>query len=131
MLEEHSARLLTHENLLALFPHLFEQHLSQARLVLGGMPVKMEEPVNAGPKPVHIHVQCDLCGKRNIEGSRFKCAVCHDYDLCEACEAKAEHAHPMLKIRHPGMNPVKIITILDEDGPSQMNANLFDIILFN
>jgi hypothetical protein len=34
-------------------------------------------------KLVHKHVTCDNCGKKNIEGVRYKCAVCADFDLCE------------------------------------------------
>jgi len=36
-----------------------------------------------------------------IRGARFKCTVCHDFDLCDACEQKGEHDHPMLKMRRP------------------------------
>jgi len=43
---------------------------------------------------------CDVCEAR-IVGIRYKCAVRHDYDLCEACEGKNTHEHPMLKIRDP------------------------------
>ena len=36
-------------------------------------------------------------------GSRFKCSVCPDYDLCSTCEAKGLHAHHHLfRIRNPG-----------------------------
>jgi hypothetical protein len=34
------------------------------------------------PKIVHNHITCDECGQRNIEGVRYKCAVCADFDLC-------------------------------------------------
>lgn len=35
--------------------------------------------------PLHVDTSCDGCGKGPIEGSRFKCAVCADMDLCAAC----------------------------------------------
>jgi hypothetical protein len=52
---------------------------------------------------VHIGITCDGCGKAPIEGVRFKCAACPDYDLCGACEAKQEHpvTHPLIKMRVP------------------------------
>lgn len=52
---------------------------------------------------VHPHVLCDGCGQTPLRGLRWKCAVCPDFDLCSACEAKGAHPahHPMLKL-HPG-----------------------------
>jgi len=65
-------------------------------------------------KPVHRGIICDGCGKDPVVGARYKCAVCHDFDLCEECEADTIHDHPFLKIRHPGQKPMKIIAILDD-----------------
>ncbi|KAH7712938.1 Protein C06G3.6 [Aphelenchoides avenae] len=44
---------------------------------------------------------CDNCkangGKSQyIYGTRFKCAVCTNFDLCEACEASGVHAHHVM-----------------------------------
>ncbi|KAH7715558.1 hypothetical protein AAVH_17043 [Aphelenchoides avenae] len=44
---------------------------------------------------------CDNCkvngGKsQHICGTRFKCAVCDNFDLCEACEASGVHAHHVM-----------------------------------
>jgi hypothetical protein len=46
---------------------------------------------------LHQSVTCDGCGQSPIIGKRFKCLVCHDYDLCSNCEAKNDHAHPMVR----------------------------------
>lgn len=60
-----------------------------------------------GPKPDestgerHPNVICDGC-EGAIFGSRFKCVVCADYDLCASCEKKGIHnEHDMLKITTP------------------------------
>lgn len=64
------------------------------------------------PKPiVHPYVGCDVCGVYPIVGVRYKCLWCTGYDLCEACEAKAEaesqplgrhqKAHPLFRIPEP------------------------------
>jgi next-to-BRCA1 protein 1 len=50
---------------------------------------------------VHQNIQCNNCGVAPIRGARFKCTVCHDFDLCDACEQKGEHNNPMLKMRRP------------------------------
>jgi next-to-BRCA1 protein 1 len=34
---------------------------------------------------IHSSVTCDVCQKKNIEGVRYKCAVCADFDVCEVC----------------------------------------------
>jgi len=59
---------------------------------------------NEGPV-IHEGVTCDGCGVIPIVGTRFKCSVCHDYDLCEKCEVKGgevhDPSHPLLKISVP------------------------------
>merc|ERR1712137_609594 len=58
------------------------------------------------PKPVAHAAICDKCEKM-ISGIRYKCLICPDYDLCEACEATnlEEHIHDanhvFAKIRDP------------------------------
>ena len=49
----------------------------------------------------HPGVLCDVCMGR-VEGLRFKCRTCHNYDLCEDCMANRAHTeHTMRLIRHP------------------------------
>lgn len=52
---------------------------------------------------VHAGVTCDACRQSPIVGTRFKCSVCWNYDLCEKCEAKGAHdaAHPLIKLVQP------------------------------
>jgi len=52
---------------------------------------------------VHPGVVCDGCAG-GMAGIRYKCSVCADYDLCQACEAKGsihDPTHPFLKIPKP------------------------------
>jgi len=60
-------------------------------------------------RPIHVGVTCDGCRVSPIQGFRYKCSQCHDYDMCEGCEAKGLHPgdHALLKMatpleRHPG-----------------------------
>ena len=46
----------------------------------------------------HYGVTCDSCNVHPIVGRRFKCMTCPDYDLCESCEQKCIHNHPMIRM---------------------------------
>lgn len=42
-----------------------------------------------------------MCGATPIIGTRYKCSVCDDFDLCENCEPIYEHdEHAFLKIKN-------------------------------
>jgi hypothetical protein len=75
-------------------------------------------------KVTHKGIICDGCNMTPILGSRYKCIICHDFDLCEMCEEKnadsqlcqenQPHDHPFLKIRNPECAPTKLICYVDE-----------------
>ncbi|KAJ3587834.1 hypothetical protein NHX12_011429 [Muraenolepis orangiensis] len=61
-------------------------------------------PSHHRPPTVHANVTCDGC-EGPVSGTRFKCTVCSDYDLCSACQAKGLHReHVLLPIWHPLAN---------------------------
>jgi len=71
---------------------------------------KMKEPYRHN---VHYNVVCDGCGMDPIQGNRYKCTVCHNYDLCGTCEGKNQHppSHDLIKMkihrrRGGGFNPL-------------------------
>lgn len=54
-----------------------------------------------GTGPIHPNVICDACNGPVI-GSRYKCSVCPDYDLCGACKGKGFHKeHEMVLFQTP------------------------------
>ncbi|KAK9452278.1 uncharacterized protein V1518DRAFT_425222 [Limtongia smithiae] len=61
------------------------------------------------PLARHYGIVCDGDGcvnsKRCIVGTRYKCAICENYDLCERCEAMPhnghDQSHPMIKLKTP------------------------------
>jgi hypothetical protein len=76
-------------------------------------------------KFVHHRIICDGCNMNPIIGTRYKCAVSDDYDLCENCEAKLNHPYPMLKIKDPKFHPVALICAFDEIAlPKEINTSL-------
>merc|ERR1712126_234802 len=53
---------------------------------------------------IHHGVTCDSCEKTPIDGYRYKCVVCDDFDLCGNCEAAGRHpGHNMMRIANPEM----------------------------
>lgn len=56
----------------------------------------------------HIRIICDGCGQTPIIGTRNKCSVCRDYDLCDKCNDSDRHdpTHPMIKYRMPQSIPI-------------------------
>lgn len=52
---------------------------------------------------IHRGVTCNSCGVMPIQGIRYRCANCIDYDLCETCEAVQGHikTHLFYKVRIP------------------------------
>lgn len=52
---------------------------------------------------VHHGITCDSCQVSPIQGVRYKCCVCNNYDLCSDCESLGKHdsSHPLLKILRP------------------------------
>jgi sequestosome 1 len=53
-------------------------------------------------KECHTGVECDGC-KGSVIGSRYKCVICPNYDLCEKCSSAGVHSeHNMIKISKPG-----------------------------
>ena len=53
-------------------------------------------PFLGRPLLSHVRVlkghRCDACGLTPIDGVRYKCATCDDYDLCQEC--KGDNRHP-------------------------------------
>jgi len=47
---------------------------------------------------VHKGVTCNSCLATDITGTRYKCAICPDYDMCEKCERMGILTHD---INHP------------------------------
>nr|BAN20909.1 unkown protein [Riptortus pedestris] len=51
--------------------------------------------------PTHPNVFCDGC-EQVVQGFRYKCIVCSDFDLCPDCERSQRHPdHPMIRIPLP------------------------------
>lgn len=84
---------------------------TQTAPTTGGETTETPEDKGTGSQPQggpsqgqqrHFGVICDGCSGP-ISGTRYKCLVCDDYDLCSACEGKGVHVdHNMVTINEPG-----------------------------
>ena len=45
--------------------------------------------------------ECNNCGVKPIEGIRYACSECKNFNFCADCEEKVKHEHYFLKIRPP------------------------------
>jgi hypothetical protein len=54
---------------------------------------------------------CDWCGSRNFQGTRYRCKVCDDFDLCGACyvvDIAHDFSHRFMRIDRPGSSPIDL-----------------------
>eukprot|EP00761_Pharyngomonas_kirbyi_P003756 gb/GECH01003760.1/.p1 GENE.gb/GECH01003760.1/~~gb/GECH01003760.1/.p1 ORF type:complete len:3504 (+),score=578.80 gb/GECH01003760.1/:1-10512(+) len=67
----------------------------------------------------HAGFKCSVCNMFPIQGVRYTCAVCEDYDLCESCYQTAEQhdpTHIFVKIRRPiHLNPAPLPNLYPSD----------------
>ncbi|KIJ31525.1 hypothetical protein M422DRAFT_77608, partial [Sphaerobolus stellatus SS14] len=70
--------------------------------------------------PVHQGVRCDSCSWLHIDGKRYKCSVCNDYDLCEYCYGNKQHdlSHAFMRIDNPGGKPIQLAPRTPRPPPS-------------
>lgn len=62
---------------------------------------------------------CDRCA-RPIDGRRWHCNVCSNFDLCELCQSSFRHEHPLHLAEQLGPPQAKPETTLVQRDISQM-----------
>jgi len=56
--------------------------------------------VNPMNNYIHKNYECNICKAFPIKGIRYHCLECNDFDICEKCEARINHKHPLFKIKN-------------------------------
>ena len=104
--------------------------MAQAQAQAQAAPSEEEEVPEVDVKftsDIHVGINCDDCGMKPIQGVRYKCTVCPDFDLCATCEAKNEHDanHPFVKIRVVPRNDVHYNVACDDCGMNPIEGARF------
>lgn len=73
---------------------------------------------------IHLGVTCDGCSGV-VQGFRYRCVACPDYDLCGACETKGMHKeHKMIRLPKPqDPGAPKFFWKEREEGPGQYSTH--------
>lgn len=66
---------------------------------------------NAPSGVKHPNIICDACQKQEIQGMRWRCLKCHDFDLCSICYHSDKHdvSHPFLRFDSAPSKGVKMV----------------------
>eukprot|EP01084_Bolivina_argentea_P045984 84650_1 len=64
-------------------------------------------------KVIHTGVKCDICGAYPIQGYRYKCSICSNWDCCSKCESK--HDHPLIQFKNHSANSTTTKNISDDN----------------
>lgn len=48
---------------------------------------------------IHVGITCSECNVCPIMGTRYKCSICIEYNLCEICEISTNHDHVFIKVK--------------------------------
>jgi hypothetical protein len=83
-------------------------------------PSSTREPSPLPDKDKH-QCHCDGCGWQFFTGTRYRCTVCNDYDLCSPCYNRNVHdlTHPFKQINKPGGQPVHLSARRKAPTPSE------------
>ena len=82
-------------------------------------------------KIIHHGIKCNRCFQCPINGYRYKCCECYDYNLCEKCKENnsitEEHPHDFIKMKNEEKknNPINKIQKTNNVNDKN-NLNIFN-----
>ena len=76
---------------------------------------------------VQYKIKWNKCNFSPLTGVRYICITCRDYDLCERCEAKCGHPHPLMKIKNENQFKQMIMYFSDEETVKLLESHLIQV----
>ena len=95
---------IVHEKMQQLEDKLVEQlYASIQDEMLKDNKINCDIDNNIDKKYIHKGIICNKCGEQNINGIRYKCVQCPDFNLCGKCEENSNHdyRHILIKVTYP------------------------------
>ena len=92
-------------------------HLNMIRSIKCNMKESSKKNLEKNEKIFFENFNCNGCGAKSIEGTRYKCALCKNFDYCEKCFLANcdKHDHPFIKFYHQNMKLESIKVVVKED----------------
>ena len=80
-------------------------HLKMIKSIKCNLKDSTKKELKENEKIIFENINCNGCGVKSIEGTRYKCAICKNFDYCEKCfnENCEKHDHPFIKIYNQKM----------------------------
>ncbi|BFZ22874.1 hypothetical protein BsWGS_25913 [Bradybaena similaris] len=75
----------------------------------------------------HTNIICDACRTQGVQGMRWKCTKCHDFDLCTLCYMNDKHdvSHSFLRFDTPSSKGVKVPKRVNSQGQKCQAVGIF------
>ena len=92
------------------FPHML-------RGIKCNLKESTKKSLEKNEKIIFEKINCNGCGMKSIEGTRYKCAICKNFDYCEKCLLANidKHNHPFIKLYHQYMQLDSIKVVIMDD----------------
>ena len=92
-------------------------HLKMIKSIKCNLKDSTKKELKENEKIIFENINCNGCGVKSIEGTRYKCAICKNFDYCEKCfnENCEKHDHPFIKIYNQNMNLESIKVVAWDD----------------
>lgn len=109
---QNSSNLFDFERQVLVLEKSLHNHVSDLSMSIQASSNSSHKKNNIVNKVKHADLNCIKCDKIII-GKRFRCMECNDFDLCEICEGKVNHAHTLIRFNEKmNQDRIKPITQL-------------------
>eukprot|EP00297_Palpitomonas_bilix_P009347 CAMPEP_0113901962 /NCGR_PEP_ID=MMETSP0780_2-20120614/21563_1 /TAXON_ID=652834 /ORGANISM="Palpitomonas bilix" /LENGTH=342 /DNA_ID=CAMNT_0000894669 /DNA_START=20 /DNA_END=1050 /DNA_ORIENTATION=+ /assembly_acc=CAM_ASM_000599 len=84
---------------------------------------QIENAEDAEDAVLHEYTSCDCCKVESIQGVRFSCSECPDFDLCEGCFDERDELHSIGVTKHPPSHAFRAVNEYHPPFPSMKGTD--------